>query len=248
MNFLVWLVRGLSAVLLCASLNGCLPSVPAEYEEEKEAHYLAGKNCLSSMDYGGAIESFEKAVEVNPRSASGHFQLGCLYEEKQPDPAAAIYHYEQFLKLRPASNKAEFVRLRINNCKQDLVKTLLPMTIPAGVQRDFEQMAEENKRLRDENEKLHAQLAARETFTNPAVPLAPRQSSASATGGTRQPISNSGAGNAALSGRTHLVQSGETPVGIAKKYGVKLDELLRANPGLDPKRMRAGTKLNIPSR
>ena len=41
------------------------------------------------MDYKGAIESFSKALEVNPRSAKAHFELGWLYEEKDPDPAAA---------------------------------------------------------------------------------------------------------------------------------------------------------------
>jgi LysM repeat protein len=33
---------------------------------------------------------------------------------------------------------------------------------------------------------------------------------------------------------------------IARKYGVKLDDLLRANPGLDAKRLRPGKTLNLP--
>ena len=236
MNFLVWLVRGLPAVLLCAGLNGCLPSVPGDYEEEKEAHYLTGKSCLSSMDYRGAIESFEKAAEVNPRSASAHFQLGCLYEEKEPEPAAAIYHYEQFLKLRPAADKAEFVRQRINNCKQDLAKVVMPLPIPAGMQREFAQLAEDNKRLREDNERLRTQLAShvQPVPANPSVPSPSRTTS------------NPPPAPLPTSVRTHVVQSGETVTAIARKYGVKLDDLLRVNPGLDPKRMRAGKTLNLP--
>ncbi len=226
-------------LVLCAGVNGCLPSSQGDFEEEKEAHYLAGKSCLNTMDFHGAIEAFEKAVEVNPRSASAHFQLGCLYEEKAPEPAAAIYHYEQFLKWRPASDKAEFVKQRVVNCKQDLAKLVMPLPISAGLQREFEQLAQDNKRLREDNERLRAQWAGRAPVfaTNPAVSVAAR------------PLPNPPAGNTARpppAGGTHKVQDGETLTAIARKYGVKLDDLVRANPGLDPRRMRAGKTLNLP--
>lgn len=254
MIFWVWFFRGLTVVLLGAGLSGCLPSVQGEYEDEKEAHYLAGKSCLSSMDYQGAVEAFEKAVEVNPRSASAHFQLGCLYEEKQPEPAAAIYHYEQFLKLRPSADKAEFVKQRISNCKQDLAKLVMPLPIPAGLHREFEQLAQDNKRLREDNERLRAQLATRAPeapSSFPAPPtarLAPVPPGDAATGTVSRPMAPVGGRPVATAARTHVVQSGETPMAIARKYGVKLDDLLRANPGLDPKRMRAGKTLNLPAR
>jgi LysM repeat protein len=53
---------------------------------------------------------------------------------------------------------------------------------------------------------------------------------------------------AAGSARTHAVKSGETPASIARQYGIKLDSLMSANPGLDARRMRVGQALNIPSR
>src|SRR5215510_3682018 len=133
------LFRGLLAILLCAGMSGCLDTARSQMEEEKESHYIAGKSCLNSMDYRGAIEEFEKALKINPDSASAHFQLGCLFEEKEPDPAAAIYHYQQFLKLRPHTDNAEWIQQRIANCKQDLAKTvLLPMT--PGAQHQLEQL------------------------------------------------------------------------------------------------------------
>ena len=48
--------------------------------------------------------------------------------------------------------------------------------------------------------------------------------------------------------RRHKVQSGETPVAIARRYNVKLDALLTANPSLNPKRMQVGQSLVIPVR
>src|SRR5436853_235596 len=129
MRFLVWLSHLAVTVLLLASLNGCVPSNQSEMDEEKEPHFIAGRNSINSMDYHGAIDEFEKALEVNPHNGKAHFQLGWLYEEKEPDPATAIYHYERFLKLRPNSENAEVVRQRITNCKQDLAKTVLPLPI-----------------------------------------------------------------------------------------------------------------------
>jgi LysM repeat protein len=48
--------------------------------------------------------------------------------------------------------------------------------------------------------------------------------------------------------RTHKVQAGETPASIARKYGVSLEALLAANPGLNPRRMQIGQTLNVPPR
>jgi LysM repeat protein len=46
---------------------------------------------------------------------------------------------------------------------------------------------------------------------------------------------------------TYSVKSGDTPAAIARKYGVKLDALLAANPGLDAKHLKIGRTVTIPS-
>src|SRR6476619_5778259 len=165
MKFSGWLFRGALAVLLGASLSGCVPSSQSLTEEEKEPHFLAGKSAINTMDYKGAVEEFEKALKVNPESGAAHFEIACLYVQKEPDPAAAIYHFEQYLKLRPDAANAETVRQLILTCKQDLAKTVLPLPITPGMQHQFEQLADENRRLRDENEKWKAYFASR-----PAAP------------------------------------------------------------------------------
>lgn len=47
-------------------------------------------------------------------------------------------------------------------------------------------------------------------------------------------------------GRTHIVSPGDTLYLIAKKYGIKLDNLMRANPNMDPYNLLIGTELCIP--
>lgn len=47
-------------------------------------------------------------------------------------------------------------------------------------------------------------------------------------------------------GSTYIVVSGDTPSGIAEKCGITTDELLNANPGLDPTGLHVGDEINIP--
>ena len=44
----------------------------------------------------------------------------------------------------------------------------------------------------------------------------------------------------------HIVQQGETLLGIAIRYGVTLDELLLVNPGVDPRILSVGSNISIP--
>src|SRR5690348_5277095 len=116
--------RALPSFLLLLLLSGCLPPASQNVDEEKEHYFVKGQTLLSSMDYDGAIQAFEKALEVNPRSAAAHFQLGELYMQRRNDYATAIYHFEQHLKLRPNSSMADVIRGWITACKLELAKSL----------------------------------------------------------------------------------------------------------------------------
>lgn len=254
MKFPVWLFVCALAVLLCAGLNGCEPQAQGQLEEEKEPHFIEGKRSVSSFDFSGAVDEFEKAVEANPRNASAHFELGWLYEEKQQDPAAAIYHYQQFLKLRPNADTADAVKQRIVNCKQDLAKAVLPLPTTPGVQRDLEQLLQENKQLHAEVEQLRAYFRAQPTnganqMLAPggdwaaAQPVQGQLTATSpvqiASGGDSRPLR-------AIAAHIYVVQVHDTLASISRKYNVKLDALALANPGVDAKRLRIGQTLNIP--
>lgn len=242
--------RLVTAAICGLTLCGCFPPGSGGLEEEREPHYLTGKSRVSAMDYRGAIESFEKALEANPRSASAHFELGCLLTERESDPAAAIYHYEQYLKLRPNAENTDIIRQRIQVLKQDLAKNVLPPSATPALQREFEQLAEDNRRLRAEVEKWRAYYASRGTNVAP-------QTTATAIGGgerVTQPQNPAGAQNTTVSSgpsaaapRTHKVRRDDTPSSIARKYGVKLDALMAANPGLIPTKLRVGQTLNVPA-
>ena len=252
-------------LLACLVLSGCSPTAETQLDEQKNPHYLAGKEKLSAMDYKGAVESFERALEDNPRSALAHFELGVLFDQHENDYAAALYHYNKTLKLRPNDYPADNVRQRIPACKQELVKADSLAVLNPSAPRETDRLRDEIAALKKQVGVLQAQLAGR-----PLVPAAAtgtrdtsRSSGAPTTNNAASPIQagNDGAARRTASGngdavrstttagtraRTHTVKAGETPFSIARQYRVKLDTLLGANPGLDPKRLRAGQSINIP--
>jgi tetratricopeptide (TPR) repeat protein len=255
MTFPVGLFRIAWLLLAGLVLSGCLPSAPKD--EEREPYFLAGKSRVSAMDYKGAIDSFEKALEVNPKSAPAHFELGLLYDQRDADPAAAIYHFERFLKLSPNSGKDEVVKTRILACKQQLAQTVYVVPGNEKQQREFEKLVEDNKRLHDDIEKWRAYAARLEGLTNQTATASPvtrlvqssasGQSAPAAISPTNPPNPVHAPAAPVASARTHIVRAGETPILIARKYGVKLEALKAANPKLEARHMQVGQVLTIPA-
>ena len=168
---------GVGVVAASVALNGCSSSDQSQLDEEKEPHFVLGKSRVNAMDYQGAIEAFEQSLEANPHSAAAHFELGWLYDEKVSDPAAAIYHYGQYLKLYPNADNAEVIRQRIYRCKQQLAADVLPLPSAPAAQQQLENLAEQNRQLQDEVTKWRAyyasQLAAAKTNTPPPANATP---------------------------------------------------------------------------
>jgi LysM repeat protein len=250
------------AVLLGAALGGCAPG-QGQADEEKEPHFVLGQSRVNAMDYPGAIEAFEESLEANPQSAAAHFELGWLYEEKAADPAAAIYHYERYLKLNPNAGNVALITQHIDACKQQLAADVLGLPSTSAAQQQLEKLAGQNRELQQQVDQLQdavkqwnayyaSQLAARSNappqndyVAQPGpgplpddISVAPAPAPDSTQSKPAPPKSSRP--------RTHTVVTGETAVGIARKFGVKLSALEVANPGMNPSRIRVGQVLNLP--
>src|SRR5882762_6942198 len=171
---------GLALLAALLAMTGCTLTDASQGDEEKEPHFLEGKARVNSLDYAGAIESFEKALEVNPKSASAHFELGCLCDQRQADPGAAIYHYEHYLKLRPNGENCERARNRIIACKQELARAVSLGPVTQNLQRDFEQLMEQNKKLTEDNKTLRDELARWKASSPTGRPPEPANTTSSA--------------------------------------------------------------------
>jgi tetratricopeptide (TPR) repeat protein len=246
-----------ASILLGIALFGCAPDAGSRADEETEPHFLNGRKLAGQMDYDGAVDAYEKALEVNPHSAAAHFELAWLYEGKENDPAAAIYHYERFLKLAPNSGKAEVAQAHINNCKLALAETASAIApISASAQRDLERLLQENKELKSElgQWQVYYQSHPQLTATNPPAQTVQSNSNFAqqAAGGAGvqvrtavAPGSRVGA-MASGSARTYVVRAGDTLAAVARKYGIALSALEAANPQIRPNRLQVGAVLNVP--
>src|SRR3974390_633032 len=232
MSFFVRCSLPVMAAVSLLAVNGCAPSDSSQLDDEKEPHFVLGKSRVNAMDYVGAIEAFGELLEVNPHSAAAHFQLACLFDTKQSDAAAAIYHYQEFLRLDPKADNAEVVRQRIYSCKQQLAADVLPLPSTPAAQRQLEDFAEKNRRLQEEVDKWRAYFAAQQNSPknndaaaspNFAGNSAPAVGSRPAEDVTPQSANNSGSTQSraqttrAVKPRTHVVAAGETFASIARK-------------------------------
>jgi LysM repeat protein len=243
------------AIILCLGvvLCGCDPG-QSSLDDKKEPHYILGENRVNAMDYQGAVDAFEQSLEVNPHSAAAHFELACLFDEKISDPAAAIYHYQQYLKIDPKAENAEVVNARIATCKQQLAADVMAMPSAPAAQRELERLTDQNRQLQDQidalkkwNDYYAQQLAVKSnlvsTPNNPVVqqtqsPVQPQQT---------VPTQIASRPANPVTPRTHAVASGETEAAVARKFGIRLSALQAANPGVNPNKLHVGQILNIPS-
>jgi tetratricopeptide (TPR) repeat protein len=249
--------RAVCAVLLLAWC-GCDPGQEAQVDEQKNPFFLAGKERIAAHDYQGAIEAFEKALETNPKSVLTHFELGVLYEQhseqKDSDYIAAMYHYQQVIRLRPNEYPADNARQRIAGCKQELVKGEALAPVAQNLVRDNDRLKEENRTLNRQLDTLRmevniiAQGNAGTAFADSAVrpdaaATRPRTNSPPAVA-RMTPLPAPAA--TTVTSKTHTIQAGDTAYSIARRYRVSVNSLLSANPRMDPRRMKIGHVLAIP--
>jgi LysM repeat protein len=273
----------LLAVALLVAAAGCSPMDQGSMDEEKEPHFVLGKSRVNAMNYSGAIEAFEESLEANPHSGQAHYQLAMLYENQESvaDPAAAIYHYQQYLKYSPKAENADLVAQHIATCKQQLAENVLQLPSTPAVQQQLEKLTEENRRLHDQlaqwnayynalqaaktnqpapqnNFPAQSQLTQSQSQSQPqpqatsltpddvtTAPAAGARSSTTTTGGTTS-SQHSTVPLKTTTPRTYKVSSGETLASIARKESITLQSLQTANPGVNPRKLKAGQVLNLP--
>jgi len=239
MLFLRVMAKLACRLALAGCLAGCIPG-ESHVDEEKDPHFQRGRSLVNSLDYKGAVEEFEKALETNPRSAAAHFELGWLYDTKLNDYAAAIYHYERNRQLDPKSDRARRVEEQIRACKQELANNVFPLPDGKNLQREVDRLMAENLALKQRIDVLQRQAAANASLVQPGAASArlaanplPRAEAAAQTAASTHP-------------RVHVVRERETISSIAAQYRLRAGAVLAANPGVEPRRLRVGQSLNLP--
>ena len=78
----------------------------ANRRERSTIQYNMGCVYRSAGRHTDAVESFLKALDINPDDPAIHYNLGILYDENLKLPAKARKHYRRFLSLAPNDKDA----------------------------------------------------------------------------------------------------------------------------------------------
>ena len=120
-----------------------------------------------------------------------------------------------------------------------------------STQSAFNTITEQLTKLRTQSRTDSIKIAELETKVAKGVTARPattpvRTSTTSSSSSTATPGSDDTSSVPAGGGEEYVIQSGDTLGKVASSFGITLDKLLAANPGVQPRYLRAGQKILIP--
>ena len=140
-------------------LAGCQPNDNLPFASEiDEPLYRRGTQLLRGGRAPEALESFLKVIERRGGDApESHLECGILYLQHIKDPIAAIYHFRNYLALRPNSPQAPRTKELIDTAMKEFARTL--PAAPFEGQMERLDLRETVARLQKENYQLKEQIA-----------------------------------------------------------------------------------------
>lgn len=218
-----------SIMLTLLSVTSCDRMItPRSSQTVKDADAKA-----AAGEFLRAVQLYESALDDTKSSADIHYRLGLLYDDKMNDPLNALHHFKRYLTLAPAGAHAIEVKSFMKRDELALV------TILSG---DAILTHAEAARLKNENLTLRKEIEDQR--------LRERNGAVAEKAG-RAAEKNPGANKKPVSGRSYVVQSGDTLASISRKFyksRAHWQRILRANrDSIDnPQKLQVGQTLSIP--
>ncbi len=207
------------ALLLCAG-SGCSDRTPELHPLMKK-----GRKASRNGDFSTARRMFTHLVAKFPESAASHLALATLMDEGLNDPAGALYHYDEALRLIDAgSGDREVIQASRALVKGRLLDQLKQEGVVSASQKELETLKRENAALRENDRRMKQMLLIQKRKIG--------ELEQSLTGTPRR----------------YRVKAGDTPGQIARQYRIGVSELMRFNRLPESAPLRAGQELLIPSR
>lgn len=251
MIFWAFTCRGLVLLgLLGFTWSGCFPMGNQTAKRRVNAYMQRAENEKDASDFNGAVEAYEKALQIDPDLARAHLELGLLYDNNLDDPVSAVYHFEHYRRLSPeAEEKKPFIKSRIVRCKQELAKGVSLAPVAQDIQEHLQSVKQENVALKKERDKLRKRVEALTTkLKRSQLQINQLKSRLELPSDAGVKISESGSGGGGgIKFGHHTVKRNETMYQIKERYGITLEQLKAANPDVNPRRMKEGTRLKIPN-
>ena len=94
-----------------------LQSVLKENPKNLSALIQQGNAYFDSGQFDRAIESYSKALEIDPKHVNSRYNLGIVLLHDKGDMKGAIKAWEDYLKLQPTGPRAENIRNQMTRMK-----------------------------------------------------------------------------------------------------------------------------------
>lgn len=146
-------------VFMVLLLAGCDDGNRADSRtlDVEDEDFRQGQNFYKTGELRKALECYLKVIDKRKGAAESNLEAGRMYLELQ-DPLPAIYHFNQYIRMKPTSEQSNLVRQLIKTAEKQFMQQLpgRPMEPDALGGSDL------NAKLRNlqiENEKLKRELA-----------------------------------------------------------------------------------------
>ena len=98
----------IGVLLLALFVTGCAPDV------EKDPFFKKAERARNSGNYQSALSFYRRALYRHPQEAAVYLKIANLCDESLDDPVAALFYYNEYLKLVPeeSENAVSATKLR----------------------------------------------------------------------------------------------------------------------------------------
>lgn len=218
--------------------GGCRPTTAElDAQEEQLPRMEEAKRRERDDDIDGAVAIYRDLLARDPHLAKAHLELGLLMDKHRRDDVAAIYHYRQYLELRPETEKRAMIEQLVQFAEFSLATSITnhPSALVGEITRLQEQIAVLEADLgqaRSQIDALKQTLARERNRTSGSPASTPPAASASGP-------------------RTYRVQRGDTLSRIAQKVyndSTQWNRIYQANRAAlkSPTDLVPGQTLTIP--
>lgn len=242
--------------LICLlGLSGCDGDTTAAVRtpELEDSEFRQGMMYEKQREPRKALECFLKVIDSRRGASESHLEAGRMYLDIQ-DPLPAIYHFNQYLRLKPASEQSAIVRQMVNTAEKMFIQQLPGRPLEPSAAGSVDQTALIRK-LQNENAKLMMEVSELSRgVRNPEPKNDPRTPGIAAIpekGTPAVPSVPSANGRKAPAFATYVVIPGDTLSKISTKaYGsaARANDIFNANRDklTSPASLKPGMTLTMP--
>ena len=187
-----------------------------------------------------ALECFLKVIDSRKGAAESHLEAGRMYIDLK-DPLSAIYHFNEYIRLKPTSEQSKIVRQMIKTAEKLYLEQIPGRPLEPDASGSGDQRSE-LQRLRAENTKLQREIAELTRINKVSDTSSPSSSSSSTTKPTTTGSKTS---------VTYIIKANDSLSSISRKfYGTdqRKTEILNANKNKikNPTKLVIGMAIEIP--